>query len=95
MRASITVSRIYISLLMAAALSLCPAPSSSAPTMQWAGDQTVTGGVNVGEATDAGPAQVKVQSSSVSPNVAWRSISPGTGGSVGKYAGTATAPYGA
>jgi hypothetical protein len=51
--------------------------------------------VNVGEATDAGPAQVKVQSSSVSPNVAWRSISPGTGGSVGKYAGTATAPYGA
>jgi len=99
MRASITdsritLSRISICLLMAAALSLCPAPSSSSPTMQWAGDQTVTGGVNVGEATDAATAQVKVQSSSVSPNVAWRSISPGPGGTASNYAGTATAPYG-
>ena len=51
MRASITVSRISISLLMAAAFSLCPAPSAAAPTMQWDGDQTVTGNhVTLGKA---------------------------------------------
>ena len=47
MRASITVSRISLCLLIAAALSLCPAPSAAAPTMQWDGDQTVAGSQSV------------------------------------------------
>jgi len=55
MRASITVSRISISLLMAAALSLCPAPSAAAPTMQWDGDQSVTGVLNVGASAPGTP----------------------------------------
>jgi hypothetical protein len=42
------------------------------PSMQVDGDQTVTGGLNVGDATDAATAQVKMKSSS-SPSVAWQS----------------------
>jgi flagellin-like hook-associated protein FlgL len=54
--------------------------------MEWNGDQlvtgsqTVTGGVNVGDATDAATAQVKMKSSS-SPSVAWHSTyQPGSAG---------------
>ena len=44
------------------------------PSMQVDGDQTVTGGLNVGDATDAATAQVKMQSSSSSSlSVAWHS----------------------
>jgi hypothetical protein len=37
--------------LIIAGLCLCPAPSAAAPTMQWDGDQTVTGLLTVGAPT--------------------------------------------
>ena len=81
MRASSTVSRISISLLIIAGLCLSPGLSrvAAAPTMQWDGDQTVTGnqtvsgGVNVGSSSDAATGQVKLKSTTASPNVAWHS----------------------
>ena len=90
MCAKIVVSRMLMLRCLWLTVGLCiylgAAPAGAVPTMEWNGDQlvtgsqTVTGGVNVGDATDAGTAQVKMKSSS-SPSVAWQSTyQPGSAG---------------
>ena len=97
----IVVSRMLMLRCLWLTLGLCiwlgAAPAGAVPTMEWDGNLTATGGVNVGSSSDAGTGQVKAKvttssSSTTPPTAVWHSIyQPGPSGSAGPNLGGTTA----